>query len=119
VRESNICPYGHYADIGIKAMSPDSHAGTLSNPQTLNRYSYGLNNPLAFIDPTGNDCIYAGSSAANSTVIRGDCLSDTDSGVFVDGHVNSISDNGDGSATAHWSDYSDANNPYDNRKRLA
>jgi hypothetical protein len=24
------------------------------NPQSLNRYSYGLNNPLKYVDPTGH-----------------------------------------------------------------
>ena len=105
----------YYASSMGRFMSPDSHAGTLSNPQTLNRYSYGMNNPLIFIDPTGNDCVYAGSSAATSTIVRGDCISDSDSGVFVDGHVSSITDNADGnSATIHYGDYIDANNHYDN-----
>jgi len=105
----------YYGSSMGRFMSPDSHAGTLGNPQTLNRYTYGLNNPLAFIDPTGNDCVYAGSSAATSTTVRGDCISDSDSGVFVDGHVDSITDNpGGSSATIHWGDHTDANNPYDN-----
>ena len=36
-------------------MSPDPlmASALTSNPQTWNRYSYGLNNPLRFIDPTG------------------------------------------------------------------
>lgn len=28
-------------------------SATIYNPQTWNRYSYGLNNPLKYIDPTG------------------------------------------------------------------
>jgi hypothetical protein len=34
-------------------MSADSLGGDVNDPQTLNRYSYVLNNPLTLIDPTG------------------------------------------------------------------
>jgi RHS repeat-associated protein len=36
-------------------MSPDPYGGSYdpANPQSLNRYSYVLNNPLAFVDPSG------------------------------------------------------------------
>ena len=34
-------------------MSPDPLGGDLTNPQSLNRYSYVLNNPLTNTDPTG------------------------------------------------------------------
>jgi RHS repeat-associated protein len=33
--------------------SPDPVGGDLANPQSLNRYTYVLNNPLRFTDPTG------------------------------------------------------------------
>jgi hypothetical protein len=32
----------------------------LSNPQSFNLYSYVLNDPLSFIDPTGQDCVQSG-----------------------------------------------------------
>jgi hypothetical protein len=38
-------------------MSPDPYDGSydVTNPQSLNRYSYALNNPLTFTDPSGQD----------------------------------------------------------------
>ncbi len=38
-------------------ISPDSTGQNLNNPQTLNRYSYYVNNPLKYTDPTGQDYI--------------------------------------------------------------
>jgi RHS repeat-associated protein len=34
-------------------LSPDPLAGDITNPQSLNRYAYVLNNPTTFIDPLG------------------------------------------------------------------
>jgi len=34
-------------------MSPDPLGGTLTDPQSLNKYSYVVNNPLRYTDPTG------------------------------------------------------------------
>ncbi len=33
-------------------MSPDPLGGDMTNPQSLNRYAYALNNPLRYTDPT-------------------------------------------------------------------
>jgi RHS repeat-associated protein len=41
------------ATIG-RFISPDSIVQSLANPQTLNRYSYCLNNPLKYVDPSGH-----------------------------------------------------------------
>ncbi len=39
-----------------------------ANPQALNRYSYGLNNPLRYVDPTGHSflalCVFSGAVGA-------------------------------------------------------
>lgn len=32
----------------------DTYLGDISNPLTLNRYSYGINNPIIYIDPSGH-----------------------------------------------------------------
>lgn len=39
-------------------MNLGSHFGGSSNPQSLNRYAYVLNNPLNAFDPLGLDCVY-------------------------------------------------------------
>jgi hypothetical protein len=78
-------------------MSPDPSVldyADPTNPQTLNLYSYVLNNPLIFTDPDGLDCVYTSNQTSSSvtvTTVRGDCKSDTDDGVYVDGHIDTDS----------------------------
>lgn len=54
--------------------TPDPYNGSMSfgNPQTLNRYSYGLNNPIGLVDRSGLNCstdqsvtVYADGSEGN------------------------------------------------------
>jgi hypothetical protein len=47
-----------YYDAGIgRFISQDTIVPNSVNPQSLNRYSYCLNNPLTYIDPSGNSPI--------------------------------------------------------------
>lgn len=42
-------------------MSPDPSGLTyadITNPQSLNLYSYTQNNPLSLTDPTGKECVW-------------------------------------------------------------
>jgi RHS repeat-associated protein len=41
--------------------SRDSYAGKLQTPFSLNRYTYGLNNPMRYWDPTGHDASELGA----------------------------------------------------------
>lgn len=46
-------------------MTEDSYQGDPNDPRTLNYYTYGLNNPLKYIDPTGNT---AEDTNSNNTI---------------------------------------------------
>jgi RHS repeat-associated protein len=45
----------YYAPVLGRFISADSIVPELGNPQSLNRYSYVLNNPFRYTDPTGHD----------------------------------------------------------------
>ena len=53
--ETGLYTYGarYYDPVLGRFISPDSIIPDVFNPQSLNRYSYVLNNPLKYIDPTG------------------------------------------------------------------
>jgi RHS repeat-associated protein len=46
-------PYRFYAPNPGRWHSPDPLGGDITNPQSLNRYAYALNNPTSMVDPTG------------------------------------------------------------------
>ena len=53
--ETGLMYYGarYYDPLLSRFVSQDPWQGDLTNPQTLNKYSYVLNNPIKFVDPTG------------------------------------------------------------------
>ena len=60
-----------YSSTQGRWMSPDPYDGSYdaSNPQSLNRYAYVNNNPLALTDPSGNiPCVVTPSPAATFTI---------------------------------------------------
>ncbi|MCL5264640.1 MAG: hypothetical protein M1343_05525 [Chloroflexi bacterium] len=54
--------YGaRYYDASLgRFVSPDTIVPDPKNPQSLNRYSYGYNNPLVYVDPTGHFVLFVG-----------------------------------------------------------
>jgi RHS repeat-associated protein len=55
--ESGLDYFGarYYGSSMGRFMSPDPLGGHMENPQSFNKYSYALNNPLTNTDPTGLD----------------------------------------------------------------
>jgi RHS repeat-associated protein len=53
--ETNSDYFGerYYASTQGRFMSVDIEGPEISNPQTMNKYRYALNNPLRYIDPNG------------------------------------------------------------------
>ena len=73
-------------------------ATAVTNPQSWDRYTYVLNNPLSFIDPLGLDCIYdngdgtvtvltTDDGGASNGGSGADCTDPNDNGYYVDGTV--------------------------------
>ena len=55
-------------------LSADTIVPSYANPQNLNRYSYGLNNPSRYTDPSGHipiDCYNDPSYCSNTTTLPG------------------------------------------------
>ncbi len=52
----DLYDYGarEYDQTSARFTQPDSASPGIGTPQSLNRYSYVLNNPLRYVDPTGN-----------------------------------------------------------------
>jgi RHS repeat-associated protein len=57
------------------------------DPQSWNLYTYVINNPMANIDPTGQDCVYANDFSSSGTVglQRGNCTQK--GGVYYEGTI--------------------------------
>ena len=69
--DTSITMFRHYSPNLGRWLSPDPMGGDITNPQSLNRYAYVLNNPCSVTDPWGlapgcgqNPLIGPGSSAA-------------------------------------------------------
>jgi RHS repeat-associated protein len=55
--QTDHAQFRQYSDAQGRWMSPDPYDGSydFSSPQSFNRYSYVLNNPMSFVDPLGLD----------------------------------------------------------------
>ncbi len=61
----------HSSAIG-RFMSPDRLAGRIGNPQSLNRYSYTLNDPVNLTDPLGLDgCLHSTGATPADCIANG------------------------------------------------
>ncbi|SDW76863.1 RHS repeat-associated core domain-containing protein [Paenibacillus sp. CF384] len=49
-------------------INEDTYEGQINNPLSLNLYTYVMNNPLIYVDPTGNYCVSADGKYAHAGV---------------------------------------------------
>ncbi|MBU1017762.1 LysM peptidoglycan-binding domain-containing protein [Patescibacteria group bacterium] len=69
-KETGLYYYGarYYDPVIGRFASLDPWEGDLNDPQTLNKYSYVLNNPVRYIDPTGMYNMETGEVEKNDTL---------------------------------------------------
>jgi len=70
--DSGLFYYGaryYDSDLG-RFVTADTIRGDIKNPQTLNRYVYTLNNPLKYVDPSGNKIKLTGTGEENQKIIN-------------------------------------------------
>jgi RHS repeat-associated protein len=72
--DTDHAQFRQYSNVQGRFMSPDPYDGSYdaSNPQSMNRYVYAMNNPLSNVDPSGLDCITVQENGG-STFNRGNC----------------------------------------------
>jgi len=74
-----------------------------SNPQSMNRYAYALNNPMSNLDPRGLDCVYLNATGTDYESIDADSNSGEcgqNGGLWFDGKVDP--DNLDFDPDSNW-----------------
>lgn len=114
--------FRHYSSRQGRFMQPDPYnfGASIANPQSWNGYAYTLNNPLAYIDPTGLDCVYFNDDGTGVESIDTDSNSQecTDNGGdWINGTVTSWSYNPGtdtfnfGSSDGNYNYYTTANAP--------
>jgi RHS repeat-associated protein len=57
-------------------ITEDTYEGELNNPLSLNQYTYVLNNPLKYIDPTGNRAEANGGGTSPQSTVKWKSVSD-------------------------------------------
>ena len=88
--------YRQYSNAQGRWLAPDPYSGSYdaSNPQSMNRYVYSLNNPLANVDPSGllvgrNLCINA-EVCLDSIYLS---IQETGGGTEVDAYYTAVTEN--------------------------
>jgi len=67
--DTGLYYYGarYYDPIIGRFISADTIVPDFANPQSLNRYSYCINNPLKYVDPSGQDYVIVGGSGSKQS----------------------------------------------------
>jgi RHS repeat-associated protein len=91
--DTDHAQFRQYSSTPGRWMSPDPYYGSYnqSNPQTMNRYSYALNNPMSFVDPSGYDVTVCDNDGNCSNYSNSDYNALVQSGFF-----NGVTVDGDG-----------------------